>query len=224
MSGVPGYLRLGDAAPDFDADSTIGAFNLYKFKEGSWLVLFSHPGDYTPVCTTELGLTAKLVPDLAKRNTKAAAISVDTVEDHHGWVKDIEETQSCTVNYPIIADPDRRIAELYGMLAPNSPMTMAGKLTVRSVFIIDPANKIRLILTYPAATGRNFNEIIRVLDGLQLTDEHKVATPGNWQQGEDVVILPTISNEDAKGLFPEGWKELKPYLRLVSQPGAGKKE
>jgi len=213
-----GFLRLGDTAPDFDADSSTGPFNLYKYHEGSWLILFSHPGDFTPVCTTELGVTAKLLPEFEKRNTKVAAVSVDTAEDHKAWVHDIEETQNCHVTYPIVADPDRRISNLYGMLAPNSPLTMAGKLTVRTVFIIDPNNKVRLSLTYPAATGRNFDEILRVLDALQLTDNHKVATPANWKQGEDCVILPTISSADAKGLFPKGFTEVKPYLRLTPQP------
>jgi len=220
MEGAPQtYLRLGDTAPNFDAESTIGPFNLYTYKEGSWVIFFSHPGDYTPVCTTELGLTAKLLPEFEKRNTKVVAVSVDSVDDHHGWVKDIEETQDCSVKFPIVADPERKVATLYGMLAPNSPLTFAGKLTVRSVFIIDPANKIRLTFTYPAATGRNFNEILRVLDALQLTDKHKVATPGNWESGGEVVILPSISNEDAQKLFPEGFKQVKPYLRLVAQPG-----
>jgi len=218
MEGQLKFLRLGDVAPNFDAESSAGPFNLYRYHEGKWLILFSHPGDFTPVCTTELGATAKLIPEFEKRNTLVAAISVDSVEDHHGWIKDIEETQHCHVTYPIIADPDRRIANMYGMLAPNSPMTMAGKLTVRTVFIIDPNNKVRLSLTYPAATGRNFDEIVRVLDALQLTDNHKVATPANWKQGEDCVILPTISTPDAKGMFPKGFTEVKPYLRVTPQP------
>jgi len=218
MSDELKFLRLGDTAPDFDSESSAGPFNLYKYHEGSWLILFSHPGDYTPVCTTELGYTAKLLPEFEKRNTKVAAVSVDTVEDHHGWIKDIEETQSCRVAYPIIADPERKISNLYGMLAPNSPLTFAGKLTVRTVFIIDPQNKVRLSLTYPAATGRNFDEILRVLDALQLTDHHKVATPANWRDGDDCVILPTISSSDARNLFPKGFTEVKPYLRMTPQP------
>jgi len=212
------YLRLGDTAPDFTAPSSQGEFNLYKYQDNSWLIFFSHPGDFTPVCTTELGATARLLPEFTKRNTKVVALSVDSTERHTGWIKDIEETQNCNVTYPIVADTDRKIADLYGMLAPNAAETMAGKLTVRTVFIIDPAHKVRLQLTYPAATGRNFNEILRVLDALQLTDSHKVATPVNWQQGEDCVILPTISNEDATKLFPKGFKEVKPYLRTTSQP------
>jgi len=211
-------LLLGDTVPDFDAESSTGPFNLYKYKEGKWLVFFSHPGDFTPVCTTELGATARLVPEFEKKNTLVAAVSVDNVDDHKGWIVDIEETQNCKVTYPIIADPDRRVAELYGMLAPNSPLTFAGKLTVRSVFIIDPANKLRLSFTYPAATGRNFDEIMRVLDALQLTDNYRVATPVNWKDGDDCVILPNISNADAKDIFPKGFKEIKPYYRLTPQP------
>ncbi|ELR18168.1 peroxidase [Acanthamoeba castellanii str. Neff] len=212
------YLRLGDTAPDFEADSTQGRISFHKWKEGKWAILFSHPGDYTPVCTTELGMTAKLQPEFAKRNTLVIGLSVDNVDDHHGWVKDIETTQNCTVNYPIVADPDRTVAETYGMIHPNSPHTMAGKLTVRTVWIIDPNNKVRLNLTYPAATGRNFNEVMRVLDALQLTDNYKVATPVNWEQGQDCVVLPTISTEDAKSLFPKGVTEVTPYLRLTPQP------
>jgi len=212
------YLRLGDLAPDFDAETQQGPFNFYRYKEGHWCVLFSHPGDYTPVCTTELGMTAKMVPEFEKRNTKVVALSVDSADDHKGWIRDIEETQSCHVSYPIVADPQRRVAEVYGMLAPNSPLTMAGKLTVRTVWIIDPANKVRLNFTYPAATGRNFNEVMRVLDALQLTDGYKVATPVNWKQGDDCVILPTISSQDARQLFPKGFTEIKPYLRMTPQP------
>jgi len=211
-------LRLGDVCPDFTAESSEGEFNLYKYIGDGWLVLFSHPGDFTPVCTTELGTTAKLLPDFTKRNCKVAAISVDDNDRHKGWIKDIEETQNCKVSYPIIADPERKVADLYGMLAPNAPQTMAGKLTVRTVFLIDKDHKLRLSLTYPAATGRNFDEILRVLDALQLTDNSKVATPANWKQGDDVVILPTVSNEDAKKLFPKGFKEVKPYLRFTPQP------
>eukprot|EP01089_Gocevia_fonbrunei_P012966 TRINITY_DN31_c0_g1_i1.p1 TRINITY_DN31_c0_g1~~TRINITY_DN31_c0_g1_i1.p1 ORF type:complete len:216 (+),score=50.62 TRINITY_DN31_c0_g1_i1:92-739(+) len=211
-------LRLGDTAPNFSSPSSQGDFDLYKYQGDSWIVFFSHPGDFTPVCTTELGATARLTPDFAKRNTKVVALSVDEVDRHHGWIKDIEETQNCKVTYPIVADVDRKIADTYGMLAPNSPMTMAGKLTVRSVFVIDPAHKVRLILTYPAATGRNFDEILRVIDALQLTDNHKVATPVNWKDGDECVILPNITNEDAATMFPKGFKEVKPYLRLTPQP------
>lgn len=218
MQATQNVLRLGDTAPDFDAETQEGPFNFYKHKEGAWCILFSHPGDFTPVCTTELGMTAKLVPEFNKRNTKVVALSVDSAEDHKGWIRDIEETQNCTVTYPIVADPERKVADVYGMLAPNSPLTMAGKLTVRTVWIIDPNNKVRLNLTYPAATGRNFDEILRVLDALQLTDNHKVATPVNWKQGDDCVVLPTISSEDARKIFPKGFRELKPYLRLTPQP------
>ncbi|MGQ0502935.1 MAG: peroxiredoxin [Panacagrimonas sp.] len=207
-------LRLGDTAPDFEADTTLGRLKFHQWLGGSWAVLFSHPRNYTPVCTTELGYTAKLKPEFDKRNVKAIGLSVDKIEDHRGWMKDIEETQGAALNFPLIADPDRKVADLYDMIHPNASDTF----TVRSVFIIDPSKKIRLTLTYPASTGRNFDEILRVIDSLQLTDGYKVATPVNWQKGDDVIIVPSIKSEDAKALFPEGWKELKPYLRLVRDP------
>ncbi|KAL6044696.1 Antioxidant protein rehydrin [Balamuthia mandrillaris] len=211
-------LRLGDLAPNFDAETSQGPLNLYDYKKDSWLIFFSHPSDYTPVCTTELGTTAKMIDDFAKRNCKVIALSVDDVESHKGWIKDIEETQNATVTFPIIADPDRVIAKKYGMIHPNSPDTAAGKMTVRTVWILDPNNKIRLNITYPAATGRNFHEILRVLDALQLTDNYKVATPANWEHGQDTVVLPTIPTEEAKKIFPKGVTEIKPYLRLTPQP------
>ena len=209
-------LRLGDTAPDFEQDSSEGKISFYDWLGDSWGVLFSHPKDYTPVCTTELGFTAKLKPEFDKRGVKAIGLSVDSLADHDGWSKDIEDTQGVAVNFPMIADADRKVADLYGMIHPNASDT----LTVRSVFIIDPNKKIRLTLTYPASTGRNFNEILRVIDSLQLTDNHKVATPVNWQQGDDVIIVPAVSNDDAKSLFPDGWDEQKPYLRVVKQPNA----
>lgn len=207
-------LQLGDIAPDFEADTTAGKIRFHDWIGDSWAVLFSHPKDYTPVCTTELGYTAKLKPEFDKRGVKAIGLSVDPLDDHHGWSKDIEETQGAAVNFPMIADPDRKVADLYGMIHPNASDT----LTVRSVFIIDPNKKIRLTMTYPASAGRNFNEILRVIDSLQLTDKHKVATPVNWQPGDDCIIVPAVSDEDAKQLFPQGWKTLKPYLRIVKQP------
>jgi len=211
-------LRLGDIAPDFDCDTSAGPFNLYAFKKDKWMILFSHPADFTPVCTTELGATAKLLPEFTQRNCVVAALSVDSVQSHVDWIKDIEETQSCTVNFPIIADQDRRIAQLYGMIAPNAPGTLQGKLTVRTVWILDPANKIRLNITYPAPTGRNFNEILRCLDALQLTDQYKVATPANWEDGGDTVVLPNITNDEAAKIFPKGFKQVRPYLRITPQP------
>lgn len=207
-------LQLGDTAPDFEAETTAGRIRFHDWIGDNWAVLFSHPKDYTPVCTTELGYTAKLKPEFDKRGVKAIGLSVDPVEDHHGWSKDIEETQGSTVNFPMIADPDRKVADLYGMIHPNA----SDSLTVRSVFIIDPNKKIRLTMTYPASAGRNFNEILRTIDSLQLTDQHKVATPVNWQPGDDCIIVPTLSDEDAKSLFPQGWNTLKPYLRMVKQP------
>lgn len=207
-------LQLGDTAPDFEAETTAGHIRFHDWIGDSWAVLFSHPKDYTPVCTTELGYTAKLKPEFDKRGVKAMGLSVDPVEDHHGWSKDIEETQGSAVNFPMIADPDRKVAELYGMIHPNASDT----LTVRSVFIIDPNKKIRLTMTYPASAGRNFNEILRAIDSLQLTDKHKVATPVNWQPGDDCIIVPAVSDEDARQLFPQGWQTLKPYLRMVKQP------
>lgn len=185
-------LRLGDTAPDFQQESSEGTINFYDFLGDSWGILFSHPADYTPVCTTELGYTAKLKDEFEKRNVKAIALSVDDVESHKGWINDINETQNTTVNFPIIADKDRKVSELYGFIHPNASET----LTVRSLVIIDPNKKVRLIITYPASTGRNFNEVLRVVDSLQLTDKHKVATPANWQQGEDVVIVPSLKDEE----------------------------
>jgi alkyl hydroperoxide reductase subunit AhpC len=208
-------LRLGDTAPDFTQESTEGPIEFHKWLGDSWGVLFSHPKDFTPVCTTELGLTAKLGPEFEKRNVKVLAISVDPVDSHRGWVGDIEQTQGAAVNFPILADPDRKVANLYDMIHPNASDT----LTVRSVFIIDPKKKIRLILTYPASTGRNFNEILRVIDSLQLTDSHSVATPANWEQGQDVIIVPSLQDPELiKKKFPKGYKALKPYLRMTPQP------
>jgi alkyl hydroperoxide reductase subunit AhpC len=207
-------LRLGDEAPNFQADTTEGKIDFYDWKGDSWAVLFSHPKDFTPVCTTELGYTAKLKDDFAKRNVKVLALSVDSVEDHKKWSADIEETQGIAPNFPMIGDADRKIADLYDMVHPNASDTM----TVRSVFVIGPDNKVKLTLTYPAATGRNFDEILRVIDSLQLTAKYQVATPVNWKEGEDVIIVPAVSDEDAKAKFPEGWKTVKPYLRVVAQP------
>ncbi|EPJ6950079.1 peroxiredoxin [Acinetobacter baumannii] len=208
-------LRLGDTAPDFQQESSEGTINFYDFLGDSWGILFSHPADYTPVCTTELGYTAKLKDEFEKRNVKAIALSVDDVESHKGWINDINETQNTTVNFPIIADKDRKVSELYGFIHPNASET----LTVRSLVIIDPNKKVRLIITYPASTGRNFNEVLRVVDSLQLTDKHKVATPANWQQGEDVVIVPSLKDkEEIKQRFPKGYTAVKPYLRLTPQP------
>jgi alkyl hydroperoxide reductase subunit AhpC len=209
-------IRLGDIAPNFTAQTTDGPIDFHAWKQGKWAVLFSHPKDFTPVCTTELGLTAKLAGDFAKRNVKAIGLSVDSVEDHKRWSSDIEETQGQKVNFPIIGDADRKVSQLYDFIHPNASDT----LTVRSLLVIDPNNKVRLIITYPASTGRNFDEVLRVIDSLQLTDQHKVATPGNWKQGDDVIISPSVSNEDAKKIYPEGWNEKKPYLRLVKQPKA----
>jgi alkyl hydroperoxide reductase subunit AhpC len=208
-------LRLGDIAPDFEQDSSLGHIKFHEWLGDSWGVLFSHPADYTPVCTTELGLTAKLDGAFKKRNVKAIALSVDDVASHQGWIKDIDETQATHVNFPIIADPDRKVAQLYDMIHPNASQTA----TVRSLFIIDPQKKVRLTITYPASTGRNFDEILRVIDSLQLTDSHSVATPGNWKDGDDVVILPSIKDEQVlKQKFPKGYKTLRPYLRMTPQP------
>ena len=207
-------IRLGDIAPDFEADTTDGKVSFHDWKKDSWAVLFSHPKDFTPVCTTELGYTAKLKKEFEKRGVKVIGLSVDPIESHVQWGKDIEETQGQAVNFPMIGDPDRSVATLYDMIHPNASDTM----TVRSVFIVDPNNKVRLTITYPAATGRNFDEILRVIDSMQLTDKFKVATPVNWKHGEDVIIVPAVSNDDAKALFPGGWDEKKPYLRLVKQP------
>jgi len=207
-------LRLGDIAPNFTAETTLGNIDFYEWLNDKWAVLFSHPADFTPVCTTELGYTAKLKDEFDKRNVKAIALSVDGIQSHHDWIKDIEETQSVTLNFPIIADNDRKVAELYDMIHPNE----TEKFTVRSVFIIDNNKKIRTIITYPPSTGRNFVEILRVIDSLQLTSNYSVATPVNWVDGEDVVIAPTINDEDAAAKFPKGFKKIKPYLRLTPQP------
>lgn len=207
-------LQLGDIAPDFEAETTQGKIRFHDWLGGSWGVLFSHPRDYTPVCTTELGYTAKLKPEFDKRGVKVIGLSVDPLGSHEGWSRDIAETQGHAVNFPMIADPDRKVSTLYGMIHPNASDTF----TVRSVFVIDPNKKVRLTITYPASTGRNFDEVLRVIDSLQLTDKHKVATPVNWKQGEDVIIVPSVKDEDAQKLFPKGWKALKPYLRLVPQP------
>ena len=206
-------IRLGDTAPDFTAETTEGTINFHEWKKDSWAVLFSHPKDFTPVCTTELGYTAKLKDEFAKRNVKVIGLSVDSVEDHNKWAKDIEETQGQAVNFPMIGDPDRKIADLYDMIHPNANDT----LTVRSVFVIDPNNKVRLTITYPASTGRNFDEILRVIDSLQLTAQHRVATPSDWKQGEDVIIVPAVSDDEAKEIFP-GYETVKPYLRRTKQP------
>ncbi|GAB3426732.1 peroxiredoxin [Niabella aquatica] len=207
-------LRLGDIAPDFTAQSTEGEVKLHEFLGDGWGILFSHPADYTPVCTTELGKTALLKEEFAKRNTKVLAVSVDPLDSHLGWKNDINETQSCSVEFPILADPNREIATLYDMIHPNA----SEKATVRSLFIIGPDKKIKLIITYPASTGRNFNEVLRVLDSLQLTAYESVATPADWQHGEDVIVVPSISTEDAIKKFPKGVKEVKPYLRYTPQP------
>jgi thioredoxin-dependent peroxiredoxin len=207
-------LQLGDSAPDFEADTTLGKINFYSWLGNSWAVLFSHPKDYTPVCTTELGATAKLKREFEQRGVKVIGLSVDSLQDHVGWKSDIEQTQGTTVDFPMIADPELRVANLYGMIHPNA----SDRFTVRSVFVIDPKKKIRLTLNYPASTGRNFDEILRVIDSLQLTDQFKVATPVNWKQGQDVIIVPSVNDDDAKKLFPAGWKEVRPYLRVVAQP------
>lgn len=206
-------LRLGDIAPDFTADTSLGRLNLYDYLEDSWGVLFSHPADFTPVCTTELGKTAALKEEFAKRNVKAIAISVDGVDSHNKWIEDINETQEVSVQFPIIADEDKNVAGLYDMIHPNSSETV----TVRSVFVIDPNKKVRLTLTYPASTGRNFNEIIRVIDSLQLTDQHKLATPANWKNGDDCIVTPAVDTVKAQELFGEV-NIVKPYLRYVKQP------
>jgi thioredoxin-dependent peroxiredoxin len=207
-------LRLGDIAPNFQAKTTAGDIDFYEYLGNSWGLLFSHPADYTPVCTTELGKTALLNGEFAKRNVKVIAVSVDPLDQHHGWVKDINETQNCEVNFPIIADEDKTVASLYDMIHPNA----SEKATVRSVFVIGPDKKIKLTLTYPASTGRNFNEILRVIDSLQLTANHSVATPANWNHGEDVIVVPAVSTEDAIKKFPKGVKIVKPYLRYTPQP------
>src|ERR1700755_1730572 len=207
-------LRLGDIAPNFQANTTEGEIDFYEFLGDGWGVLFAHPADYTPVCTTELGKTALLQEEFAKRNVKVLAVSVDPLDKHLGWVKDINETQNVNVGFPLIADEDKTVANLYGMIHPNASETF----TVRSLFIIGPDKKVKLIITYPASTGRNFDEILRVIDSLQLTANYSVATPVDWKDGEDVIIVPAVSDEDAKGKFPKGWKALKPYLRVTPQP------
>ena len=208
-------LKLGDIVPDFTQESTEGPLSFFEWAGPSWVILFSHPKDFTPVCTTELGTVAKLKPEFDRRGVKVVGLSVDPVDSHASWAQDIEETQGVKLNFPLIADHDRKVADLYGMIHPNANDT----LTVRSVFVIDPNKKVRLTLTYPASTGRNFDELLRVIDSLQLTDKHKVATPANWKHGEYVIIVPSVSNEQAKELFPGGWTEVKPYLRTVKQPG-----
>jgi thioredoxin-dependent peroxiredoxin len=207
-------LRLGDIAPNFTAKTTAGDLDFYEYLGNSWGILFSHPADYTPVCTTELGKTALLSDEFAKRNVKVLAVSVDPLEKHIGWVNDINETQKCEVNFPIIADEDRKVSNLYGMIHPNASETF----TVRSLFVIGPDKKVKLMITYPASTGRNFNEVLRVVDSLQLTANHSVATPADWKHGEDVIVVPAVSTEDAIKKFPKGVKVVKPYLRYTPQP------
>jgi alkyl hydroperoxide reductase subunit AhpC len=208
-------LRLGDTAPDFTQDSTAGKISFHQYLGDSWGVLFSHPKDFTPVCTTELGEVARLKPEFERRNVKVIGLSVDPLKDHHGWAADIEETQGHALNFPLIADADRTVSGLYGMIHPNANDT----LTVRSVFVIDPQKKVRLVLTYPASTGRNFAELLRTIDSLQLTDKHKVATPVNWKQGEDVIIVPALTDPEELGKrFPKGYRAVKPYLRITPQP------
>ena len=207
-------LRLGDDAPNFQAKTTAGDIDFYEYLGNSWGILFSHPADYTPVCTTELGKTALLNEEFAKRNVKVLAVSVDPLDKHLGWVNDINETQNCTVNFPIIADEDRKVATLYDMIHPNASLTA----TVRSLFVIGPDKKIKLTITYPASTGRNFHEVLRVVDSLQLTANYSVATPANWEGGEDVIVVPAVSTEDAIKKFPKGLKIIKPYLRYTPQP------
>jgi len=219
-SGIP---RINDVAPDFTAETTQGTINFHSWIGDGWAILFSHPKDFTPVCTTELGYMAKLQPEFAKRNTKIIGLRVDPVGDHEKWAKDIEETQGAKVNYPMIGDPQLKIAKLYGMLPAESGDTAQGRTaadnaTVRTVFVVGPDKKIKLQLSYPMTTGRNFDEILRVIDSLQLTAKHKVATPVNWKPGDDVIISGAVSNDEAKQKYPEGWKSPKPYLRIVAQP------
>jgi alkyl hydroperoxide reductase subunit AhpC len=215
-------LRIGDEAPDFTAQTTEGTLKFHDWIGDKWAVLFSHPKDFTPVCTTELGYLAKIKPEFDKRNAKIMGLSIDPVEDHKRWAKDIEETQGTAPNYPIIGDADLTVAKLYDMIHPNAsgaqPRTPADNATIRSVFVVGPDKKIKLILTYPMTTGRNFDEVLRVLDSLQLTAKHKVATPAQWKAGEDVIIAGSVSNDEAKQKYPEGWKSPKPYLRIVPQP------
>jgi alkyl hydroperoxide reductase subunit AhpC len=207
-------IQLGQIAPDFEQESSAGKIKFHDYLGNSWGILFSHPKDYTPVCTTELGEVARLTPEWTKRNVKVIGLSVDTADRHAGWEKDIEETQGQKVNFPMLADEDKKVSALYGMIHPEADPSV----TVRSVYVIDPAKKVRLMLVYPPSAGRNFEEILRVVDSLQLTDSHKVATPVNWRDGDDVIIVPSLSDEDAKARFPEGFKTLKPYLRIVKQP------
>lgn len=207
-------LQLGDTAPDFTQDSTAGCIQFHEWAGDSWVVLFSHPKDFTPVCTTELGSVAKLKPEFDKRNVKVIGLSVDALSNHEGWSNDIEETQGAALNFPLIADADRTVSNLYGMIHPNADNTM----TVRSVYIIGPDKKLKLMLTYPASTGRNFAEILRVIDSLQLTANYKVATPADWKQGEDCIIVPTVTNDEAERLFTKGFTQIKPYLRTTPQP------
>ena len=213
-------IRLGDEAPDFTAQTTMGELNFYDYLGDGWGVLFSHPKDYTPVCTTELGMAARLKPEFDKRNVKIIGLSVDPLGSHEGWSKDIEETQGTAVNFPMIADADKTVSDLYDMIHPNASDTF----TVRSVFVISPDKKVKLMITYPASTGRNFDEILRVIDSLQLTAQYSVATPVNWQDGDDCIIVPAVTNEQAKEKFPNGWKEVKPYLRITPQPNKAKSE
>jgi alkyl hydroperoxide reductase subunit AhpC len=207
-------IRLGDEAPDFQAETTEGPISFHEWLGNSWGVLFSHPKDYTPVCTTELGMAARMKPDFDKRNVKVIGLSVDPLDSHGGWAKDIEETQGTALNFPLIADPDRKVANLYDMIHPNASETV----TVRSVYVIGPDKKVKLMITYPASTGRNFDELLRVIDSLQLTSEYSVATPVNWKDGDDCIIVPSITDEQAKEKFPAGWNAVKPYLRITRQP------
>jgi len=207
-------LRLGDLAPNFSAITTEGGIDFHQWLGDSWGILFSHPADYTPVCTTELGTVAKMKQEFSRRNVKAIAISVDPIEAHDGWIRDINETQGCTMNFPVIADPEKKVAVAYDMIHPNAD----DKATVRSVFVIGPDKKVKLTLTYPASTGRNFVELLRVIDSLQLTAKHKVATPANWKDGEDCIVVPALSDEEATKLFPKGFVKVKPYLRITPQP------
>ena len=216
-------LQLGDTVPDFTAETTEGTIDFHDWIGDSWVMMFSHPKDFTPVCTTELGYLAKIKPDFDKRNVKVIGLSVDSVEDHKAWSKDVEETQGHALNYPLIGDSDLAVAKLYGMIHPNATggakgRTPADNATVRNVYIIGPDKKIKLMITYPMSTGRNFEEVLRVIDSCQLTASHQVATPVNWKQGEDVIIVPSVSDEDAKKKYPDGWNAPKPYLRIVPQP------
>lgn len=207
-------IRLGDEAPNFTAETTAGTVNFHEWLGDGWGILFSHPKDFTPVCTTELGAVAKITDEFKKRNVKVLAVSVDPLDSHKGWVNDINETQNCSVSYPIIADPDRTVANLYDMIHPNA----LDNMTVRSVFVIGPDKKVKLTLTYPASTGRNFDEILRVVDSLQLTAKHQVATPANWKDGEDCIIVPAVKDEEIPAKFPKGHRAVKPYLRFTPQP------